>query len=104
MDTFEYTANSLYSGGKIQRSKAGTDTAGTRKLKIFCIILLAILIIISGTMGALFYTLVSSFLRAQTFSLKAHFFLLYLCGKLLYSLSIDSPQSHSSHQRLILSK
>ena len=44
---------------KADVSKQGTDAVAVRKLKIFCIILTTMVLISSGTTGALIHTLVS---------------------------------------------
>ena len=45
--------------GKVDVSKTGRDAAEMKKLKLFCVILLVMIIVSSGTIGALIYTLVS---------------------------------------------
>ena len=50
--------NAIQKIDKVDVSKPGTDDAAMRRLKIFCGILLALVIISSGTSGALIHTLV----------------------------------------------
>ena len=50
--------NAVQKVDKVDVSKPGADDAAMRRLKIFCGILLALVIISSGTSGALIHTLV----------------------------------------------
>ena len=70
-DVAGYVANPVYDtsnghgenagkmDGKVDVSMTGTDAAEMKKLKVFCVILLVMIIVSSGTIGALIHTLVS---------------------------------------------
>ena len=75
-DMVEYGANPVYDtinkdgsndhgenagkmDGKVDVSKTGTDATEMKKLKLFCVILLVMIIVSSVTIGTLIHTLVS---------------------------------------------
>ena len=55
----DHGENAVKMDGKVDVSKTGTDAAEMKKLKLFCVILLVMIIVSSGTIGALIHTLVS---------------------------------------------